>query len=488
MKTHRLWQGIRMRQVAASADPDRAARLVTLPATWDDRAAEALAALNPGDGPVTLAVAASAWLSQIGQRARQSGQDNSIVHALQGLLQRRQAAPNPAIWSGQAAAPGFTLYAAGFHDATDGFDVAGFAEAASLAARACLLLTPDAARLEIGFAGLDDLLACLGLDYDSRAARAVGACLAALLRAQVEQALEGDQPDLLAVPAAWPAPPTSCPVPGLAAAANAARASLRRVPGAIPATGIFPPGPTEALLGVETGGIAPAFSPVRERFLTRAAHHRLAAAAISPEAALATVLTGGVLLPVADLAAHAAMRESVGRYLDFLPPLPASLPVPAETARSFAPRHEKLPPRRAGLTQKASIGGHRVFLQTGEYADGRLGEIALHLPRESAFVRGLAECFAQALSLGLQHGVKLEEFVEAFSLTRFGPCGLVEGDSTAERATSVVDYAMRALSANYLGRVLPEPEPDEEMRLQEREVAPMLPLDLPRRRGLRLVA
>ncbi len=465
-----------MRQVAASADPDHAARLITLPATWDDRAAEALAALSPGGGPVSLAGAANAWLSLIGQRARQSGQDATIVHALHGLLRRRQAAPNPAVWAGEAAPPGFTLYAAGFHDATDGFDVAGFAEAASLAARACLLLAPDAARLEIGLAGLDDLLACLGLDYDSRAARGVGACLAALLRAQVEQALEGDQPDLLAVSAEWPAPPASCAVPGLAEAATAARASLRRVPGAIPATGVFPPGPTEALLGVETGGIAPAFSPVRERFLTRAAHHRLAAAAISPEAALATVLTGGVLLPVADLAAHAAMRESVGRYLDFLPPLPAVLPGPEAEApsRKAGPRHEKLPSRRSGLTQKASVGGHRVFLQTGEYADGRLGEMFLHLPRESAFVRGLAECFAQALSLGLQHGVKLEDFVE--------------GDSTAERATSVVDYAMRALSANYLGRVLPEPEPDEDMRLQEREVAPMLPLDLPRRRGLRLVA
>jgi hypothetical protein len=473
MKTHRLWQGIRMRQVAAAADPDGPGRLVTLPATWDDRAAEALAALSPGDGPVTLANAANAWLSLIGQRARQAGHDTSLVLALQGLLRRRQAAPNPAIWAGGAGTPGFTLYAAGFHDAADGFDVAGFAEAARLAARACLLLAPEAVRLEIGIAGLDDLLACLGLNYDSRAARSVGACLAALLRAHVEHALEGDQPDLLATQADWPAPPDTCAVPGLAEAATAARATLRRVPGAIPATGVFPPGPTEALLGVETGGIAPAFSPVRELFLTRAAHHRLAAAAISPEAALATVLTGGVLLPVADIAAHAAMREAVGRHLDFLPPLPAALPAPAaERARHHThPRHEKLPSRRSGLTQKAVIGGHRVFLQTGEYADGRLGE-----------------CFAQAVSLGLQNGIKLEDFVEAFALTRFGPSGLVEGDAAAERATSVVDYAMRALSANYLGRILPEPEPDEEMRAQEHEMAPMLPLDLPRRRGLRLVA
>ncbi len=479
-----------MRQVAASADPDRPARLVTLPATWDDRAAEALAALAPGDGPVSLAAAANIWLSLVGQRARQAGQDTGIVAALHGLLRRRQAAPNPAIWSGDTAAPGYILCAAGFHDATDGFDVAGFAEAASLAARACLLLAPDAAKLEIGLAGLDDLLACLGLDYDSRAARTVGACLAALLRAQVEHALEGDQPDLLAMPAEWPAPPAACVIPGLAEAAAAARAALRCTPRAVPATGVFAPGATDALLGVETGGIAPAFSPVRERFLTRAAHHRLAAAAISPEAALATVLTGGVLLPVADIAAHAAMREAVGRYLDFLPPLPAALPAPAgeRIDKPAKPRHEKLPVRRSGLTQKASIGGHRVFLHTGEYADGRLGELALHLPRESAFVRGLAENFAQAVSLGLQHGIKLETFVEAFALTRFGPAGPVEGDPAAARATSIIDYAMRSLSANYLGHILPEPEQDEDMRAQEHEIAPMLPLDLPRRRGLRLVA
>jgi hypothetical protein len=485
-----------MRQVAASADPDRPARLVTLPAAWDDRAAEALAALAPGDGPVSLAGAANAWLSLVGQRARQAGRDDkNLVLALQILLRRRQAAPNPAIWRNEPGAPGFTLYAAGFFDATDGFDLDGFAEAARLAACACLLLSPDAQRLEIGMAGLDDLLACLGLDYDSRAARAVGACLAALMRAAVEHALEGDQPDLLATPADWPAPPKTCAIAGLAEAASIARKTVRRAPGAMPATGVFPPGPTEALLGVETGGIAPAFSPVRERFLTRAAHHRLAAAAMSPEAALATVLTGGVLLPVADLAAHAAMRETVAPYLDFMPPLPASLPAPeaenfGEAARRAKPRHEPLPSRHAGFAQKASVGGHRVFLRTGEYADGRLGEISLTLPRENAFVRGLADCFAQAVSLGLQHGIRLEEFVEAFALTRFGPSGLVEGDAAAERATSVIDYAMRSLSATYLGKALAEPELDEEMRAQEQEVAPMLPLDLPRakRRGLRLVA
>jgi hypothetical protein len=488
MKTHRLWQGVRMRQVAASADPDLPARLVTLPTSWDDRAAEALAALAPGDGAVSLAGAAHAWLSLLGQRARLAGEPDDLVHGLHGLLRARRAAPNVVIWRGEPGAPGFVLNAAGFHDADRFFDVEAFAAAAQQVTRACRLLAPQAARFDIGLAGLDDLLACLGLDYGSRAARGVGACLAALMRAHVELALEGDQRDLLATAADWPAPPKDCPVPGLAEAAARARAAVRRAPDAIQATGIFPAGPVEALLGIETGGIAPAFSPVRERHLTRAAQHRLAASAMSPEAALATVLEGGVLLPVAGLAAHAAMLEAVAPFLDFVPPLPSGLPAPE--VKQKAARPEPLPARRSGMAQKASVGGHRVFVRTGEYADGRLGEIALALPRESGCVRGLAECFAQAVSLGLQHGIRLEEFVEAFALTRFGPAGLVESDPAVGRATSVVDYAMRTLAANYLGRSLPEPEMDEEMRAQAQEAEPMLPLDLPRSRRakLRLVA
>jgi len=490
MKAHRLWQGVRMRQVAASADPDAPARLITLPVSWDDRAAEALAALVPGDGPVSLANAANAWLGPLAQRARQAGHSEAIAQRLHEKLRLRQAAPNAAIWRGETQAPGFVLNAAGFHDAATGFDIAGFAEAAALATRACLLLAPGAAHLEIGFAGLDDLLACLGLNYDSRPARTVGACLAALLRAKVEHALEGDQPDLLAAPADWPLPPTPCFIPGLAEAATKARAAVRRAPHAIAATGIFPAGPAEALLGVETGGIAPAFSPVRERHLTRAAQHRLAASAMSPEAALATVLEGGVLLPVAGLPAHAAMREMVGPYLETMPPLPAGLPAPNDdrTERERRTRAEPLPARQTGIAQKAGVSGHRVFLRTGEYADGRLGEITLSLPREGALVRGLADCFAQAVSIGLQHGIKLDAFVEAFAFTRFGPAGTVEGDPAVSRATSLIDYAMRSLAANYLGRALPEPELDEETLPPEAE--PMLPLDLPRapRRVLRLVA
>jgi hypothetical protein len=483
-----------MRQVAASANPDLPARLITLPATWDDRAAEALAALAPGDGPVSLAGAAQAWLGTLGQRAKAAGKPEALIGQLQTLLRLRRAAPNLAIWRGtqdqRGGAPGYVLNAAGFFEPGSGFDVAGFAAAARAAAAACLLLAPAASRMDIGLAGLDDLLACLGLDYASRAARDVGASLAACLRAEVELGLEGDQPDLLATGATWPKPPKECGIPGLAETAAASRARVRRAPDLLPATGIFAPGPVDALLGIETGGIAPAFSPVRERHLTRAAQHRLAAAALSPEAALATVLEGGVLLPVADLPAHAAMLQAVAPYLDVVPPLPSGLPAPDGDRPEKRRRAEPLPSRRSGMVQKASVGGHRVFLRTGEYADGRLGEFSLTLPRETASVRCLAECFAQAVSLGLQHGIGLDEFAEAFALTRFGPAGDVEGDAAVSRATSFVDYAMRSLMAHYAGKTLPEPEVNEELARADATATPLLPMELPRRSRpkLRLVA
>jgi hypothetical protein len=373
-------------------------------------------------------------------------------------------------------------------------DIAGFGEAAGLAARACRLLAPSAPAYDIGFAGLDDLLACLGFAYDSRAARAVGACLAALLRALVSHALESDQRDLLATGADFPPPPPTCPVPGLAEAAARARASVACTPGVPPATCIAQAGPVEALLGIETGGIAPAFSPVRERHLTRAAQVRLAANNLSPEAALAAALLGETPLPTASLTAHAAMHDAVSPYLHAMPPRPCALPGPAADAAEPAkngPHFEKLPARHGGLTIKAGIGAHRVFLRTAEYADGRLGEIAVSLPRESALARGLMDSLAQAVSIGLQHGVPLDAYVDALAMTDFGPSGLVEGDPSVGHASSLLDYVMRSLAANYLGRLLPEAD---YAATGTEDSSPLLPLDLPRgasararRRALRVV-
>jgi hypothetical protein len=111
-----------------------------------------------------------------------------------------------------------------------------------------------------------------------------------------------------------------------------------------------------------------------------------------------------------------------------------------------------LPSRRSGYTQEARIGGHKVFLRTGEYADGTLGELFIDLAKEGATLRGILSCFAIAVSKGLQFGVPLEEFVDTFTFQTFEPRGLVEGHPNIKMANSIVDYVFRALAVEYLNR------------------------------------
>ena len=113
---------------------------------------------------------------------------------------------------------------------------------------------------------------------------------------------------------------------------------------------------------------------------------------------------------------------------------------------------EKLPARRKGYTQKATVGGHKVYIRTGEYPDGRLGEIFVDMHKEGAAFRSLMNNFAIAISLGLQYGVPLEEYVEAFTFTRFEPAGFVSGNERIKNATSILDYVFRELAISYLGR------------------------------------
>ena len=123
-----------------------------------------------------------------------------------------------------------------------------------------------------------------------------------------------------------------------------------------------------------------------------------------------------------------------------------------------------LPARRKGYTQKAIVGGHKVYLRTGEYDDGRLGEIFIDMHKEGAAFRSLMNNFAIAVSIGLQYGVPLEEFVEAFTFTRFEPAGLVTGNDAIKMATSILDYLFRELAVSYLGRTdLAHASPDDLM-------------------------
>ncbi|HEB79028.1 MAG TPA: vitamin B12-dependent ribonucleotide reductase, partial [Rhodospirillales bacterium] len=118
----------------------------------------------------------------------------------------------------------------------------------------------------------------------------------------------------------------------------------------------------------------------------------------------------------------------------------------------FVVKRHRLPQRRKGYTQKATVGGHKVYLRTGEYEDGKLGEIFIDMHKEGAAFRSLMNNFAIAISIGMQYGVPLEEYVEAFTFTRFEPSGLVEGNETIKMATSILDYLFRELAVSYLSR------------------------------------
>ncbi|MDR3538555.1 MAG: TSCPD domain-containing protein [Acetobacteraceae bacterium] len=504
MKNHRSWQGVRMRRIEVGVDPDEPVRAVTLPAAWEDAAAAALATLAPPYGPVTLAGAAEAWIGPVAARAQQIGLTVPLGERLHRLLLLRRGAPTEEVWQGRAAdAPGFVLNLPAFLDGSGAFDAADFAEAAETAVLTLSVAAPGIRQIFVGMADLAGLLAASGIDYGSEDARDIARTLAAILRgrADVASALAcaavggAREHPIERCGANWPMLPARCVVPGLAEAAHAAHSAALASGPRLHATttAIAPPGPAEALLGVETGGIAPSFSPLAAGGgLSRSARAWLAVSGLAAEEALAMVLAGGAPFPTATIEAHAAMHDAVAAFLHAMPARPASLP-----AAPPVPRRRDLPARRAGYTQKAAVGGHKLYLRTGEYNTGELGEIFIGLQKEGAAFRGLMDNFALAVSLGLQHGVPLDSFVEAFTFTRFGPAGAVEGDPAVDGATSLLDYVFRHLAVNYLGRrdIAPaEVEEADTVGNGPRDHAPLLPLDLPaeaspraRRRGFRVV-
>ena len=123
-----------------------------------------------------------------------------------------------------------------------------------------------------------------------------------------------------------------------------------------------------------------------------------------------------------------------------------------KVVEKYIHEREKLPNRRQGYTQKAIVGGHKVYLRTGEFGDGRLGEIFIDMHKEGAAFRAMMNNFAIAISLGLQYGVPLEEYVDAFTFTKFEPAGMVQGNDAIKNATSILDYVFRELAVSYLGR------------------------------------
>jgi ribonucleoside-diphosphate reductase alpha chain len=148
----------------------------------------------------------------------------------------------------------------------------------------------------------------------------------------------------------------------------------------------------------------------------------------------------------------------------------------------YLAKQRRLPNRRGGYTQKAKIGGQSIFLRTGEYEDGTLGEIFIDMHKEGAGIRSLLNCFAIAVSVGLQYGVPLEEFVDSFVFTKFEPSGIVQGNDHIKMASSIIDYIFRELAITYLGRTdlahegpaqhVPEPEYLSEELVGEHEMPP----------------
>ncbi|PYD56644.1 vitamin B12-dependent ribonucleotide reductase [Komagataeibacter xylinus] len=524
------WNGVRMRTVEAAADPDDTPRSVTLPADWDDTAAEAVARLAPGHGPASLPELAARWIDDLCAGEVSGPVIGPVARTLSCLLLMRQAAPGESLWHGHHdRRPAFVINLAAFVEADNSFMAHDFVAALRLLARVLRTLAHQKLHMRNGelplpepeggavahlravalptasetherptvagallLTNLDACLAGLGLDYDSEAGRDA-ACSIVALATLVAHAGEGAD--------AMPLPPVRSILPGVSQIARSVwqeAAVETDQPAARVETGFSTPGPIDALLGVEACGLAPVFSPLRpDGRLAMSTLARLASRGLTLEAAFAATLAGESVLPLPAAASHQAMHRALSGFVDRVPARPdATRDTLATRAGLERGVRRHLPARHGGFTQKTRIGGHRLFLRTGEYADGSLGEISLTPTRESPMVRSLMDTLGQAVSIGLQYGAPLESYVEAFAYTQFGPAGTVEGDPVASYATSMLDYAFRALSDAYLGRRLPD-APHEETLAES--PAPMLPLDLPgsgnddgddtppRRRGLRLV-
>ncbi|EHH67791.1 TSCPD domain-containing protein [Gluconobacter morbifer] len=497
------WTGVRMRTLRVTTDPDDSTlRAVTLPAAWEDDAAQALAQLTPGVGPVRLSSEAARWIDTIDTCPPLPGSPSGMPspgRSLSCLLLMRQLAPNAALWQRQPdGTPGFVIRLSSFVQ-EDGFAPEHYIACLKLACDSLRRLhaatriertgelplfdlPPDPAHEPAGILLLTDLDACLaamGLDYDSNdgrnAARALAATATAIARA-------GTDLPIPAIPAS--------PLPDMRDLTLSALTALDGQKLCPLETGFSSPGPSDALLGVEACGLAPVFSPLREDGHLRASTTaRLAHRGLTPESALAMALSGEFPLSPPRPEAHMLMHRALEGLVDFLPEVPEP-----EMANMLA-RLERgvrrpLPMRQTGFTQRTAVGGHSLFMRTSEFEDGTLGELSLVPTRESPMARGLMECLGQAVSIGLQFGAPLEAFVERFAYTRFGPAGTVEGDPKAAYASSMLDYAFRTLSDAYLGEHMPDApriEPDAD------DPAPMLPFDQssgepPRGRRLRLVS
>ncbi|HZH46294.1 MAG TPA: hypothetical protein VEY31_06625, partial [Roseococcus sp.] len=484
-------------RIRTGADPDATPRAIALPAAWEDEAAAALAALAPGEAPISLPRMAEAWIGRALSRGRKAGmvgeaEAPQLAEGWRALLLTRRGCPGAESWRADSKAePRFVLNLPAFLEPEGAFDLEGYAEACRLGMRFLdAVQSGKPAKLRLGFADLAGLLAALGLPYDSLQARATAAALAALTRgaAETESGRLAERHGAREpVALIWPEPPEQTPLPGLAAAARAALDAAAAAPGLRHAAlvALAPADAAEALLGIESAGLAPAHGAIR-------AVETASGIVDVPTRAALRVPQGRVATLLAPVGAGArrAMVEAVAPWLHATPPAAAATPAAARPAQAPRPALR----RQAGQTLHVTVGGHRVALRTSEDG-GQLREIAFHLGKEGAAYRSLMDAFAQAVSAGLARGVPLADYVEAFAYTRFGPAGVVEGDPEIPRATSVLDWAFRRLALDHLGgTALPQPSAEDVApgsMASPAEQSPLLPLDLPqapRARTLKIVA
>lgn len=497
-----LWEGVGLRRTRAAADPDSPLRPVALPLSWEEEAAAALAALDPGTGPIALPRAAEGWIRRLTAKGRKLGmlasaeEADSLAEALRALLIARRGAPGAETWAGREsrAEPRFVLNLPAFLDGAGGFDAEAYARAAAIGVQALDILTGGRAlHLRLGFADLAGVIAAYGVPYDSAEARDIGAAIAALTRG----AGEAESGHLAArhgarepVALLWPAPPGSTVIPGLAEAARAAldAAACSRGLRHKGVVALAPADEVEALLGAESAGLAPAAGHTRFAYDAAGNVVEVPTQAAQRAGARAALL----LAPVAPTARD-AMAQAVMPFLDAPPPQAPAIPAPARAPlpRAALPRHEPADAEAWRVT----IAGHRVVLCVTEDDRGQPREIFVSLPREASAFRAAVEGIAQAVSIGLAQGVPLAQYVEAFAYSRIGPGGAVQGDAAIRNAQSVVDWVFRRLAMDYLKRTdLPDPAEAAEPAPRRTGELPLLPMELPavpsprRKRGMRAAA
>jgi ribonucleoside-diphosphate reductase alpha chain len=194
---------------------------------------------------------------------------------------------------------------------------------------------------------------------------------------------------------------------------------------------------------------APARAPIEMEWSTDALRFRAEFAKAAKAGARAVWLRRSP--PPVEFRLDLPEVEEVQRRPERAPP-PIVTERIVETVIERQPVRRRLPDRRKGYIQKAAVGGHKVYLHTGEYDDGQLGEVFIDMHKEGAAFRSLMNNFAIAVSIGLQYGVPLDEFVDAFVFTRFEPAGPVTGNDSIRSATSILDYLFRELAVSYLDR------------------------------------